>query len=253
MSALDMMLTKLGDALLDLACVEFIFEAHPEADPQWLTEHKMAMVSNRFLGAVSVILGFHKRVRRVGAQLDAAIDDYSTRILLAREASDAPNFWTDLGIVPPPKVLPDVLEAFIGALFVDSEFNYGVVEEFFNTYIRPYFVDMSLYDDFAGQHPSTFLAKKLTEIGCQQWGWETGTKRTEEDLKVFAAVLIHGVVFTAAPAGSAKAARILAAEAALKKLDSLRPEELRELCNCPKHHDKDGEYVEAEEIEDEEE
>lgn len=31
----------LGDALLDLICVRYIFDKHPAADPQWLTEHKV--------------------------------------------------------------------------------------------------------------------------------------------------------------------------------------------------------------------
>ena len=37
----------LGDALLDMACVNFLFDRHPERDPQWLTEHKVSFVSNR--------------------------------------------------------------------------------------------------------------------------------------------------------------------------------------------------------------
>ena len=32
----------LGDALLDMACVAFLFHRHPDKDPQWLTEHKVA-------------------------------------------------------------------------------------------------------------------------------------------------------------------------------------------------------------------
>lgn len=92
----------LGDALLDLACVQHIFAAHPEADPQWLTEHKMAMVSNRFLGAVSVVLGFHRRLRKVGAHLDGAINEYVEDILGAKERSNSPNFWSDLSIQTPP-------------------------------------------------------------------------------------------------------------------------------------------------------
>lgn len=31
----------LGDSLLDMACVNFIFHRHPDRDPQWLTEHKV--------------------------------------------------------------------------------------------------------------------------------------------------------------------------------------------------------------------
>jgi endoribonuclease Dicer len=239
-----MILTKSGQRFLDLACVEFIFKAHPEAGPGWLTKHRRVMVSNKFLGAVSVILGFHKRTPVVAKQ-EPAINGFSTKILLARERSDVPNFWTDPSILAPPKVLPDVLVAFIGALFVDSESNYGVVEEFFNTYVRPYFMDMSLYDSFVGAKAPTFLAKKLTNIGCQQWGWETGTKSAEDDRKVFEeAILIHGVVFAVSSADSAEVARVFAAEAALKKLRELGPEELHELCNCPKSH-KEREHEKA--------
>lgn len=31
----------LGDALLDMVCVNFLFHRHPDQDPQWLTEHKV--------------------------------------------------------------------------------------------------------------------------------------------------------------------------------------------------------------------
>jgi endoribonuclease Dicer len=88
--------------LLDLACVRYIFVNNPDADPQWLTEHKMAMVSNRFLGACSVLLGFHNKIRKVGQQLDIAIADYMVEILEARERNSAPNFWSDLSLSAPP-------------------------------------------------------------------------------------------------------------------------------------------------------
>ena len=31
----------LGDALLDMASISFLFHRHPDRDPQWLTEHKV--------------------------------------------------------------------------------------------------------------------------------------------------------------------------------------------------------------------
>ncbi len=39
--------------------------------------------------------------------------------------------WVD--VRPPPKCLPDVLEAYIGAIFVDSRYDYAVVQAFFRT------------------------------------------------------------------------------------------------------------------------
>lgn len=105
----------------------------------------MAMVSNKFLGAVSVVMGFHRKLKRVGQHLDIAIRDYAIEITEAKEKSNgAVDFWTSVS--PPPKALPDILEAFIGALFVDSEFNYQIVEKFVSDFILPYFVDMTIYD-----------------------------------------------------------------------------------------------------------
>jgi endoribonuclease Dicer len=35
----------LGDALFDMACVNFLFSRFPDRDPQWLTEHKVCRVN----------------------------------------------------------------------------------------------------------------------------------------------------------------------------------------------------------------
>lgn len=35
----------LGDSLLDMVCVEYLFNQYPDKDPQWLTEHKVCLVS----------------------------------------------------------------------------------------------------------------------------------------------------------------------------------------------------------------
>lgn len=94
------MIHDAGDSLLDLACVLYIFHKHPDADPQWLTEHKMAMVSNKFLGVVSVVLGFHRKMRRVGQHLDMQIRDFETEVQQARESNEAADFWTSLNAAP---------------------------------------------------------------------------------------------------------------------------------------------------------
>lgn len=47
-----------------------------------------------------------------------------------------------------------MVEAYIGAIFVDSGFQFEVVEDFYCRFIRPYFEDMSIYDTFANKHPT---------------------------------------------------------------------------------------------------
>ena len=171
----------LGDSLLDMACVNYLFDEYPNRDPQWLTEHKMAMVSNQFLGALCVSMGFHKHLLQFNSALQGQIKDYVNEITEARlEAEEeaercgktrdecTPDFWVHTKL--PPKCLPDIIEAFIGAIFVDSEYNYHEVELFFNQHIKWYFLDMSIYDTFANKHPVTFLNNFLSlRMGCGNW------------------------------------------------------------------------------------
>lgn len=54
--------------------------------------------------------------------------------------------------------LSDMVEAYLGAIFVDSGFDFGVIESFYAQHIKPYFEDMSLYDTFANKHPTVSRA-----------------------------------------------------------------------------------------------
>ena len=93
----------LGDSLLDMACITHIFNKYPEMDPQWLTEHKMAMVSNRFLGVVSVKMGFDKHIRQTSSTMKAQMDGYKEELQGAEAmAQGAKDFWT--AVREPPKV-----------------------------------------------------------------------------------------------------------------------------------------------------
>ena len=51
------------------------------------------------------------------------------------------------------QALSDIVESYVGAMFVDSEFNFKEVERFYDDHIRWFFEDMSLYDNFAKNHP----------------------------------------------------------------------------------------------------
>lgn len=63
------------------------------------------MVSNKFLGAVCVKLGFHKHLRYNGALLEYQIREYVTELTEAeRDADGARDYWTI--VKNPPKVHP---------------------------------------------------------------------------------------------------------------------------------------------------
>ena len=52
------------------------------------------------------------------------------------------------------QALPDIVESYIGAVFVDSEYEYGEVERFFERHVKPFFENMSIYDTYANNHPT---------------------------------------------------------------------------------------------------
>ncbi|RDW69817.1 putative dicer-like protein 1 [Coleophoma cylindrospora] len=236
----------LGDSLLDMACVNFLFHKYPTRDPQWLTEHKMAMVSNRFLGALCVMLGFHKHLLVFNATFQKQIQDYVFEITEARTEAEekaiadgmtrdkcSPDFWVQTK--PPPKCLPDIVEAFIGSLFVDSEYNYHEVERFFNEHIRWYFQDMSIYDSFANKHPTTALASFLdTNMGCSNWRLFSKPIPQIDGSKtqVLACIMIHDQVIADDCGDSARYAKVRASQLAMRILDGLSPTEFRQKYDC---------------------
>ncbi|MCJ1316242.1 Dicer-like protein 1 [Xylographa vitiligo] len=242
----------LGDSLLDMACVNFLFYRYPDRDPQWLTEHKMAMVSNKFLGALSVKLGFHRHLRLLSSSHIHLIQEYVTEITEAdAESNGARDYWTTTK--NPPKCLPDIVESYIGAIFVDSEFDYQEVERFFEAHVRWYFEDMSIYDTFANCHPTashqtrpTFLSNLLTlNFGCTNYRLmsdELPTIIEGAPIRVIAVVMVHGEIITEGVAASSKYAKLKASSTALEMLTGLAPFEYRiqYRCDCSDKKAEDG-------------
>lgn len=243
----------LGDALLDMVCVDWLFHVAPDKGPQWLTEHKMAMVSNQFLGCLAVSLGFHKFILHNQAPIGARILEYVTEIIearrLAEEAAEkagkqrsefSRDYWIE--VRSPPKCIPDVLEAYIGAMFVDSEYDYSTIQRFFNRYVLPYFSDLHVYDTFANKHPVTFATQYIYEtFGCHGYGLHAEEMPVEDDMgvltgqtKVAAAILIHGKVVDGTARESGRYAKVAAARKALKKLQTMTRDEflVEYKCNC---------------------
>lgn len=241
----------LGDALLDMACVDYLFHIAPDKGPQWLTEHKMAMVSNQFLGCLAVSLGFHKFILHNHSSVGSSIVGYVTELTEARRAAEdeaeaaglprsdfARDYWVEAS--QPPKCIPDVLEAYLGAIFVDSEYDYSTIQHFFTKHMVPYFSDMRLYDTFANKHPVTFFTHHVYEnFGCHAYGLHSEEIPVPDDegvitgqMKVAAGMLIHGQVVEGAVRESGRYAKVAAARKALTKLQGLTKEEFVKEYGC---------------------
>ncbi|PTB64901.1 hypothetical protein BBK36DRAFT_1122797 [Trichoderma citrinoviride] len=256
----------LGDGLLDMAIVDFLFKRFPEADPKWLTEHKTAMVSNQFLGCLCVKLGLHKHILLATSSLLGDIGRYAAQLEQAEEMarqkilgdsaetalSESPqdesqsilqNFWVE--VPQPPKVLADVVEALVGAMFVDSGYSFSVVLDFFTKFIQPFFEDMALYSSFASNHPVTTLAHKLeADFCCTQWKLHVASVPAPVEAgiavvsasEILCALMVHGkVIAHATSSKSGTEAKVAAAKLALEKLAPIQDVDQfrREMeCDC---------------------
>ncbi|KAK7537797.1 dicer-like protein 1 [Phyllosticta citricarpa] len=225
----------LGDSLLDMACVNYLFYRFLDKDPQWLTEHKMAMVGNKFLGALCVKIGFHRHLMYNHSQIEHQIRDYAIEITEAEAQSQgARDYW--VAVKESPKCLPDIVEAYIGAMFVDSGYDYGQVVRFFDTHVRWFFEDMTIYDLFAKNHPTTRLNARLTEeLGCADHRLhadEIPSVVPGAPVKCIAGLMVHGKVIADGIASSGKNAKVKASQAALELLSGLTPHEFRQRYGC---------------------
>ncbi|EFR03219.1 hypothetical protein MGYG_06219 [Nannizzia gypsea CBS 118893] len=224
----------LGDSLLDMVCVNHLFERYPDKDPQWLTEHKMAMVSNKFLGSLAVSLNLHVHLIHISNTLQGQITSY-TEELQAMKIKMEGNLeaWTYTN--EPPKCLPDIVEAYLGAMFVDSNFNFDVVDDFFRKFIQHYFEDMSVYDTFANKHPITFLHTRLAvDFGCTFYALKADEIPCVDGttVRALAAVCVHDDIVAEGVAISPRHAKLKASQNALQILEEMSAADFRAKYKC---------------------
>ena len=227
----------LGDACLDWVSIWWLFDTNSDRNPQWLTEHKMAMVSNKFLAALAVTLDFHKIFSPTTVKLVSNINDYAEEATKKyqdfKDGKCGPDFWTKIDKAP-PKALADLVESTLGAILIDSDFRMQPLIDFFQTHVLRFFRDISLYDGFANQHPTSYIYKKLTdEYGCQDFKvMNTDAKEGSIETIITAGVLIHDTVVAKSKGASAKYAKVRASQRALQLLDGVTRKEFRERFGC---------------------
>ncbi|KAJ8102944.1 hypothetical protein POJ06DRAFT_246134 [Lipomyces tetrasporus] len=221
----------LGDALFELLCVQFLYNKYPEADPQYLTEHKMPMVSNKFLGYLSVKLGLYRYLDYVSSQLPYAIQEYVEALKFEEQSAADENkkqVWMNLET---PKPLADCVEATLGAVLIDSDFDFAEVQSFFDRLVRPYFEDFTPYETYVSHHPTTLLAQLCSDVACNDWKIHCREYKLNGQQVVLSAVQIHGRIIGSGEGVTIKNARFDASKNALKWLQE-DAGLLEKLCTC---------------------
>ena len=145
------------------------------------------------------------------------------------------------------QALSDIVESYIGALFVDSEFNFSEVQRFFDAHLRWFFEDMSVYDSFANNHPTTYLHNLMSlSFGCNNYrlmASELPSLVPGGPTTSLAVVMVHDRIVAEGQASSGKNAKVKASQNALKFLQGLPAFEYRNTYGCDCERKQEREWV----------
>ncbi|KAI1304584.1 Dicer-like protein 1 [Mortierella claussenii] len=159
----------LGDAVLDFQVIRYYYEKYWNAPPGAITLIKDASVNNQILGALCIKWGLQRHLNHYSPALPNAIAAAVTALEARQEQSATGElegeYWIDVLM---PKVLGDLVESTLGAVFVDSGFNFEVVRALFERMIRP-FLDKHVNFDRIVIHASKALLEDLQAKGCNNF------------------------------------------------------------------------------------
>ncbi|KAF9084442.1 Dicer-like protein 1 [Mortierella sp. AD031] len=163
----------LGDAVLDFQVIRYYYEKYHNAPPGAITLIKDASVNNSILGAISIKWGLQKFLNHYSPSLIGAIARAIVSLEERKEKSPTGElegeYWMDIYM---PKVLGDLVESTLGAVFVDCGFDYGVVTDLFQRMIRP-FLDRHVNFETMVLHPNKVLLESLQFKGCNNFKFDT--------------------------------------------------------------------------------
>ncbi|KAG0272365.1 Dicer-like protein 1 [Linnemannia exigua] len=163
----------LGDAVLDFQVIRYYYEKYHDAPPGAITLIKDASVNNSILGAISIKWGLQKHLNHYSPSLIGAIA--RAMVSLEERQTKSPTgelegeYWVDIYM---PKVLGDLVESTLGAVFVDSGFDFDVVTGLFQRLIRP-FLDRHVAFESMVLHPNKVLLEQLQYQGCINFKFAT--------------------------------------------------------------------------------
>ncbi|OJA16985.1 hypothetical protein AZE42_00577 [Rhizopogon vesiculosus] len=224
----------LGDAVLDFLVVKYVFSRHDHMSPGAMTLLKSAMVSNSALATVCVRTGLHEyplyesytmgnNIRSYAEQLEARRQEESQRAV--REGRPLGQYWLDL---EPPKILSDVVESIIGALYISDGFTSDGVEMMFKRVLEPFY-DQHVTIKTLSHHPTKILFEIMQAQGCQQLSIEK--EKQDENRGTRCDIIVHGIILASAIESTGYIAGRMASSAALDALEG-DPGFMAHNCNC---------------------
>lgn len=224
----------LGDAVIDLAVMEYVFDKFPEGNSDALTRARQRIISASALAYIAVrYLSLHKLLLSNSTDLTNASIQY---VALA-ECVDPPEIVTNGWKYTPPKPLSDVVESIFAAVLVDSGWDYDRTREVVLHVMNPLLQELNtgILTD-----PVSRLMVWAAKAGCtqvkirkfsQSASSDGPPSRNKANQTPCSFVSVHGLAITEPIEGHSRSiARGLAAEEGLRILRD--EEKLSTLCEC---------------------
>jgi endoribonuclease Dicer len=155
----------LGDAVLDYLMTSYFFTVFPKLKPGQLTDLRSLSVNNEALANVAVSFSLKRFLFCESIYLHEVIEDYTNFLAsspLASGQSEGPRC---------PKVLGDLVESCLGALFLDCGFNLNHVWTMMLSFLDP-------VKNLSNLQISPI--KELIEL-CQSYKWDREISATKKD------------------------------------------------------------------------
>ncbi|KAJ6509901.1 hypothetical protein C8R47DRAFT_1034846 [Mycena vitilis] len=236
----------LGDAILEFSVIRYIYKRDQKLTPGGLTLLKGAMVSNSALAAVCVSSGLYKHML-LATRLTASVTDYVEKLrvkqaeeyqLAQLEKRSPGQYWQE---IEPPKVLSDVVESVIGAIYVSDSFTPVGVESFFDSVLKPFY-NKHITLKTVAHHPTKILFELIQAHKCQKFQLLKEKKTPNvTDLTLapvhcqIPSVLVHDVILAS---GEGSSISLAARNASWCALDALEGDaDFLRICDCPKHEE----------------
>ncbi|KAJ7129775.1 hypothetical protein C8R44DRAFT_850822 [Mycena epipterygia] len=223
----------IGDAILDFLVIRHIFERDSKLSPGGLTLLKGAMVSNSALAAVCISSGLHNHLL-LANRLSTSVANYIAQLKvkqkeeyeLARVEKRSPGqYWHE---IEAPKVLSDVVESVIGAIYISDKFTAVGVEAFFEAVLKPFY-DKHITLQTLSHHPTKTLLELIQAQKCQKFDRSTEKGPNE----TYCHVVVHNIILATGKGPSTSLAERNAALCALGELER-DAEFFLKCCDCPK-------------------
>ncbi|CEJ03174.1 hypothetical protein RMCBS344292_17162 [Rhizopus microsporus] len=215
----------LGDAVLDLFIAQYLYKKHPTAPPGELTGLRSMYVSNATLAFICIKMDMQKHIRHSSPEMAMNIAHYENQLRenAMKEKNDN-DFWLSLD---PPKVLADVVESVIGAIFIDANCDPQPAYAFFEAWLIP------LVDGYVPGMAFPIVKFQSTIRGFRCHEWELRQSRPLQHHNT-CLLIVHGQAFAQGLGRTKKSAKKSMEVNAVQKIRQ-EPEVFKSLCSCRKN------------------